>query len=221
MPIALDTVAKGKEIDKVRAQLANSETEFSSAERTARRLAKSLIDTPSSAVPADMDPYTFAAMQQGAANILLALDERNETVSRRRIRLALEQLRQALRDYHEDQPVAPERDPREIARWLVDTLEVPRSALAEVIGVSLRTYQRWISDSAGVKPKADEETRLRAVARIANHLRHGLSGAGVVSWFFRPFPELEGRRPADFLSQPDRMPELLRLASRSRSFNAS
>jgi hypothetical protein len=85
---------------------------------------------------------------------------------------------------------------------------------AQLLRVSLRTYQRWVS--ATTTPSGDEERRLRVVARFVTQLRHSLTGPGVVEWFVRPRADLDGASPADALDDPDRLEPLVAAAAASR-----
>src|SRR2546423_966963 len=82
-------------------------------------------------------------------------------------------------------------------------LDAPQPRIAELLGVSARTFQRWISESDSVAPEGEELRRLRIVSAVANHLRHALTGPGVLAWFERGHPLLRGSRPADLLDEPD------------------
>lgn len=168
-----------------------------------------------------MDPYLFLALQNGALAAYRAMHEPDPASERRQLRIALERMRQALRDFAEEAPVRDARHAKEVARWLADTVHVPQSQLAELTGTTPRTFQRWISANDATAPSGDEERRLRTVARVANHLRHALSGPGVVAWFQRPRPELDGRTPATLLDDPAAAPDLLALAAAARSSKAA
>jgi uncharacterized protein (DUF2384 family) len=111
----------------------------------------------------------------------------------------------------EDRPAA------EVARWLEATLvSVPQPRKAGLLGVGARTYQRWVSDRESTTPGAEEERRLRVVARIVNQLRHSLTGPGVIDWFEHPRADLGGVRPIDVLDDSDRLESLLAAAAASR-----
>ena len=107
--------------------------------------------------------------------------------------------------------------PKELARWLADTLEVPQRDLAALLGIDLRRFQRWISARERTQPEGEEARRVRAVARIAAQLRHAFTPAGVVAWFDWPRPELGGATPRELLGDPVRLPELVLAAGATRS----
>ena len=170
---------------------------------------------------ANIDPYLVLAFERGLIEALGGLHEEDAEARRTSVRIGLEQMRQALRDMLEELPVSETRSPKEIASWLVETLDVPMAQLSELIGVNPRTFQRWVSAAGSASPRIEEARRLRIVARVANHLRHALTSEGVIVWFSQPHPELKGRRPSTLLGKPDQAPLLLRLAAYARSAGAT
>jgi uncharacterized protein (DUF2384 family) len=137
------------------------------------------------------------------------------------LRVALESLRQGFAAIAESEPVADERSPKEVARWLAEKTEVPQNRLAELFGVSLRQFQRWVSPQERAQPEGDDARRVRAVARIVNQLRFSLTPAGAIEWFSWPRDDLDGRRPIELLDEPGRLPELTALAGSMRSTYAT
>lgn len=170
---------------------------------------------------AEMDPYFVVALQQGAISCLIGMETEDQTKKRRLMRLGLEQMRQAVRDLAEGLPVREDKPAKQVAQWLAGTLDVPQATLAELVDTSPRTFQRWVSSKDSAEPRGDEARKLRVIARIANNLRHTLSGPGVVGWFLRPNTHLKGAPPVALLGEPDAGEELLRLAAAVRSSAAS
>jgi hypothetical protein len=169
---------------------------------------------------AAFDPYLVIALQRATLAARNALDSADAAQERRRLRVALEQIRHALRDLAESQPIADERSAKEIARWMLDILGVPAGRIAGVIGVGPRTFERWASASDPTAPQDAAEARLRVAARLVNHLRHTLTGAGAVTWLERPRAELDGRSPSEALDDPEALARLTALASGLRSSGA-
>jgi DNA-binding transcriptional regulator YiaG len=220
MPVAAvdisDPAKAERELAEANARLAR-EAEVPAAVRgLVRDFAEGLAD-PAEPDWAHVDPYLVLALQQAAMGALLALSCDDPREERRRLRLRLEQMRQVFRDLAAGQPVDERRPADEVARWLVQTLDVPQSRLAPLLGVGGRTLQRWVSESDATRPSGEDERRLRVVARLANQLRHGLTGRGVAAWFERPRIELEGRTPAELLGDEQAFPRLATLASSARS----
>jgi hypothetical protein len=115
----------------------------------------------------------------------------------------------------EREPIGEDRPANEVARWLEGVLpSVAQPRKARLLGVSPRTYQRWISDQS--LPAGADERRLRVLARIVNQLRHSLTGPGVVDWFEQPRADLGGARPVEVLDDPGRLEPLLAAAAASR-----
>lgn len=175
----------------------------------------------SSADVRDVDPYLVVAFQQGLIGALRALDLLDESQERRQLRVSIERMRQALRDFVEEVPASEAESAADIARWLVEVLDVPVARIADLLNVSPRTYQRWLSVAETTKPHGDDALRVRVAARIANHLRHVYTGPGVVRWFDRPHPQLKGEAPVVLLRQVERLNELVNLSAASRSSAAT
>jgi putative toxin-antitoxin system antitoxin component (TIGR02293 family) len=183
-------------------------------------LADELVDLPEG-TPLRVDPYFLLAAQRALIGSLRALDSDDPAYARRQMRVRLEQLRQVYRDLAEGEVVYGERPPKEVAQWLVTVLEVAQARLAELVGVSPRTFQRWVSETDRVSPEGEDARRLRIIAAAANHLRHVLTGPGVVGWFEQPSQALDGRRPIDLLADPIEAPRISTLAASARSFTAA
>jgi len=168
-----------------------------------------------------IDPYLALIIHRAVIQAEEAVRQRDEASARDQLRVALESLRQGFAAIAESEPVADERSPKEIARWLADSAEVPQNRLADLLGVSLRQFQRWVSSRERAQPEGDDARRVRAVARIINQLRFSLTPTGAVDWFSWPRDDLEGQRPIDLLEEPAKLPELTALAGSMRSTFAS
>lgn len=164
-----------------------------------------------------VDPYLALVVHRS----VIRAGEAVRGGDRDELRVALESLRQAFAAIAENEPVADERSPKEIARWLTETAEVPQSRLAELLGVSLRQFQRWVSTTEETRPGEDDARRLRAVARIVNQLRFALTPAGAIDWFGWQRDDLGGRAPVELLDEPGGLPELAALAGSMRSTYAA
>lgn len=168
-----------------------------------------------------VDPYLALIIHRAVIQAEEAVRSTDEPAARDALRVALESMRQGFAAIAESEPVADERSPKEVARWLAETTEVPQSRLAELLGVSLRQFQRWVSPQERSQPEGDDARRVRAVARIVNQLRFSLTPAGAIEWFSWPRDDLDGRRPLDLLDEPDRLPELTAIAGSMRSTHAA
>jgi putative toxin-antitoxin system antitoxin component (TIGR02293 family) len=163
------------------------------------------------------DPYLLVALQKSLLAGLRALEHPDPQVARRELRVRLEQLRQVYRDLADARPVNADRPVKELVRWLVEVLDVPQGTLAELFGVSPRTFQRWVSATDVNEPVGEDARRVRIVANVVGHLRHVLTGQGALEWLERPHPLLGGRAPRDLLHDADALPHLTRLAASTRS----
>jgi len=126
--------------------------------------------------------------------------------------LHLEAVRHILRDAvdgpHGVEVASPAHALDQIDGWLPG---LGRAPLAELLGVTPRTLQRWSQDGGPVKPRVAVVTQLVAL------LRRTWTPEGVVAWFHRPRRDLGGRAPIDLLDDASRHPELLEAARRGRA----
>ena len=167
------------------------------------------------------DPYLAEHAFAGSARAAVALLEDDQQEARRQARLALEQVRQALRDALAQRAVADDVEPRALVHWLDRVLGLPQPQLARLVGTSPRTWQRWLAEVS--EPDQVQSWRLRQVAQLVVHLRHSLTGPGVARWFYRHHPLIkEGAgRPIDLLDDPEGLLLLKRLAAGLRSTQAT
>ncbi len=163
-----------------------------------------------------INPWLWIRVQGAALRAQAALREEDPR-RRRQLRLALEQMRFLFARIAEREPIGEERPANEVARWVERALpSVSQAQKAALLGVSPRTYQRWVSEREATTPTGRDERRLRVVARIVNQLRHSLTGPGVMDWFEHPRADLDGASPADILDDPGRLELLLAAAAASR-----
>lgn len=166
----------------------------------------------------EADPYLTTALWAAAFRADKALRHEDDRQRRRDVRVALEQFRHALRDITDNRPYDDGAPIRDVLTRTADVLTVPQKSLAELLGVSVRQLQRWLSDDAAA-PASDDAARIRMVANLVNQLRHSFTGPGVVSWFNRKHPVLR-RRPIELLVDPLSYPKLLGAAHAARAQSA-
>jgi hypothetical protein len=165
---------------------------------------------------ADVNPWLWIRLQGAALRAQAAL-RADDPQRRRQLRLALEQMRFLFARIAEREPIGEDRPASEVARWLEMTLpSVSQPRKAALLGVSPRTYQRWVSDREATAPAGRDERRLRVVARLVNQLRHSLTGPGVIEWFEHPRADLDGDAPVQMLDDPEKLERLLAAAAASR-----
>lgn len=163
----------------------------------------------------EVDPYLSTTLFASAFRAVKALRHDNLSERRRDVRIALEQVRHALRDIVDGSPFAADVPVRDVLVRLASSLNVPQADLADLLGVSTRQLQRWVSPDGPSFSGADE-ARVRIVAQIVNQLRHVFTAPGVLAWFQRPHPHL-GEAPIELLGDPSSYPRLRDLAVASRS----
>lgn len=161
------------------------------------------------------DPYLTTMLFAAAFRSERALRRRDAEERRRELRIALEQFRHALRDLLSSRPFDADAPVRDVLARTVEAVSAPQRDLAGLLGVSTRQLQRWLS-SDGPSPAGDDEARIRVLGQIVNQLRHVFTGPGVLAWFHRRHPVM-GARPADWLQDPLRYPELIAAAAGSRA----
>lgn len=168
-----------------------------------------------------IDPSLALIVHRAVIAAQQAIEEPGSPEARDRLRVALESIRQGFAAIAEAEPAGDERSPKEIARWLAETSEVPQARLANLLGVSLRHFQRWVSPQSPTEPEGEDARKVRAVARIVSQLRFALTPAGVIAWFDWPRADLRGSAPRELLDDPARLPELTAIAGSMRSTYAS
>jgi hypothetical protein len=199
-------------VDAVNDRLAAEPRVPAEVAREVARLAAAVRATPLERWTA-ADPYLALLVHRAVLDAQAAVEDG----ARDGLRIALERLSHALAALGEAEEVGDARTPKELAQWLVAAVEVPQRDLAELLGVDLRRFQRWISERERTRPVGEEARRLRALARRVGQLRHAFTPAGVVAWFDWPRPELGGATPRELLPDPVRLPDLLLAAGSTRS----
>jgi uncharacterized protein (DUF2384 family) len=100
----------------------------------------------------------------------------------------------------------------ELERWLP---HVSDQTIATLVGVDRRSLSRWRSQ--GGQPRRS----LRIFARLVAILRNNWDEEGVIAWFERPRRDLDGRRPATLIADPNAEDALLSAARSGRNQYAS
>jgi DNA-binding transcriptional regulator YiaG len=164
-----------------------------------------------------IDPTHAVIVLRSALSARRALEEPNSPASRDQLRVALESIRQSLTAISEREPVSAERTPKQIVQWLAAATEVSQARLAQLLGVSARQLQRWLSSGESAQPEGEDARRVRLVARIVNQLRFALTPSGTVEWFEWPRSDLGSRSPRELVDDPIEEPRLLMIAGAMRS----
>jgi uncharacterized protein (DUF2384 family) len=160
-----------------------------------------------------MDPYLRSALLTAVIHAMRA----DEDHDRRALRIAVERIRQALRDLLDEQPVW-RGGPKDAATWLrARGLSIEQ--LTELLQASETSVRRWTNPDDDTEPSGDAGDRVMVIAKIVNHLRHAMTPKGAVQWLLRPHPALDDRRPVEELKDPSSYRLLVNLASGARSFH--
>jgi uncharacterized protein (DUF2384 family) len=169
----------------------------------------------------NVDPDATILASTSMTEAVRACYHRAADDARDTLRIALGKIVYALTRIAESEPVSADRDPKEIARWLIDHAEVPQAEVAGLLGTPLRTLQRWASPNVPTAPTGEDATRLRLLAQLVSQLRHVFTPAGAVIWLRAPNGHLKGQSPIEVIAgDPARAPAVVELA-RSLRFQPS
>lgn len=208
------------ELNNATARLASSREADEEVTFAVHRLAQTLSETNPEWLGGS-DPYLVQAFLLGAVACADANSIGDGAKKRQQLRIPLERTRQALRDLLAERSVAQDEPAKQVVRWMVEVSQVPQHELADLIGVSPRTFQRWVSPAESAAPSGAEETRVRTLARTIDQLRWSMTPAGVVRWLQRPHPMLDGKAPIALLDEPGAYADLPRLGATARAMVAS
>lgn len=159
---------------------------------------------------AAINPLLLANLHAGTRRAATA----GFAADRTSLRMGLEAIRVALRDIADDAPITPTRDLADVTRWIDDVLtDIPDSDIADLLGVSARTWSRWL---AGTDPDPANAAVLRTLAATLSQLRASYTARGCLAWFDRPHPNLDGQPPRALLNS-DQPTKLLMTAAGERA----
>lgn len=178
-----------------------------------RRVAASIPETPEPLN--EMDPYLRSALLTAVIHALRA----EETDDRRELRIAVERIRQALRDLLDEHPVW-RGGSKHAAVWLREQ-QLSVNDLVDLLGASETTIRRWVNPDDPSGPSGEQAERVVVIAKIVNHLRHAMTSRGAVQWLRRSHPALDDRAPIDEVKDAESYRRLVHLASGVRSFVAT
>jgi AraC-like DNA-binding protein len=182
---------------------------------TARRLSVQV----SNDLPPQLDPESVAEARKIIINLLDHLELRDEerpldTLDQ--VFVAAEAVRHIIRDALDERTGVGDDDARRLVEYLKDALpRVTQADQARLAGISARHLQR-LSKDGGTAPR-----QLVLAARLVKMLRYVWNPEGVVAWFYRERPELDGHAPIDVAGNPGFERTLLRLARQGRAGHGS
>jgi uncharacterized protein (DUF2384 family) len=143
---------------------------------------------------ADFDPEWVAEFRGLLLDSLRAIQNEEPLDAFDQLLLNIEAMRHLLRDALDGHVEGSEEDVAAVVQQLQQWL--PRASqleMAGLMGISTRQYQRW------GQMRSQPTRRAQMVARLIAILRRSWTDAGVVAWFYRPRPELDGKAPVDVL----------------------
>ena len=182
------------------------------AEDTIRRLV--LLDDELHS--ADFAPEWVAEFRGLLLDDLRALQTEEPLDAYDKLLLNAEAIRHLLRDAIDGHVQGGEDNIGVVVEQLIQWLpRVSQRELADLMGISTRQFQRWAV--SGAVPSR----RAQLVARLVAILRRSWTPEGVVAWFYRPRPALDGRAPIDVLDDPAYEQELFLAVRQGRAQHGS
>jgi AraC-like DNA-binding protein len=182
---------------------------------TARRLSVQV----STDLPPQLDPEDVAEIRKIIVNlldVLEQLDERRPLDTIDQFVVGAEAVRHILRDALDEHVGVRDDDARRLVAYLKEALpRVTQADRARIAGVSTRHLQR-LAKEGGVPPR-----QLVLAARLVKLLRYVWNPEGVIAWFHRERPQLDGHAPIDVAGDPGFERMLLRLARQGRAQHAA
>lgn len=130
--------------------------------------------------------------------------------------IRLERVRHVLRDALDESLGVQDDDARQLGERLTSWLTgVPKREIAELVGVSTRTFQRFLQQGGPAS------NRMQLVARLVVILYRAWTPNGVLAWFRRPRPELDNSAPLDVLDNAEYEGALMTAVRRGRAGHGS
>jgi transcriptional regulator with XRE-family HTH domain len=165
---------------------------------------------------ADFDPEWVAEFRGLLLDIVRATQTKEPLDAYDKLLLNTEAIRHLLRDAIDGHVRGCEDNVGAMVEQLTQWLpRVSQAELAQLMGISTRQFQRWATSSAAPSRRA------QLVARLIAVLRRSWTPEGVVAWFYRPRPFLDGQAPVDVLSDPAHEQALLLAVRQGRAQHGS
>lgn len=182
---------------------------------TAQRLSVQI----SNGLPPDLDPASVGEIRKIIVNLLFGLDHLDADRPLDAIDqyvVGAEAVRHILRDALDEHVGNDTGDAATVIDYLADALpRVTQSDRARIAGMSVRHLQR-LGKEGGPSPR-----QLTLAARLVKLLRYTWNPEGVIAWFDRERPELDGQAPIDVAPDAGFEDLLLALARRGRAQHAA
>ena len=169
--------------------------------------------------PEDFDPEALAELRGILLNTVRAaesFDPERPLDSLDGFLVQAEALRHIVRDALDGRVAGAEDDAGTVVARLQTWLpQIRQKQLAELVGRSPRTVQRWAA--IGGRPTR----RLRLVGRLVALLRRAWTEEGVLAWFYRPRREFRGRAPIEVIDDVEYERPLMVAARQGRAQHGS
>lgn len=175
---------------------------------------KSLHDRLETDITAVLDKGHEKRLLLSALAAATALNIDDPKKRRIELRMALDEMLGTLDDLVDVAPLGSAVPIEDVLARTAAAVSAPQAKFAELLGISTRTLQRWLSGQA--EPSPEDADRARTVAELVAQLNHTFTPSGVIAWFHRTDPRL-GRRPIELLADPLRRAELISVATSARS----
>jgi len=164
----------------------------------------------------DFDPEWVAEFRGLLLDIVRATQTKEPLDAYDKLLLNTEAIRHLLRDAVDGHVRGCEDNVGAMVEQLTQWLpRVSQAELAGLMGISTRQFQRWATSSAAPSRRA------QLVARLIAVLRRSWTPEGVVAWFYRSRPSLDGQAPVDVLGDPAYERELLLAVRQGRAQHGS
>ena len=165
---------------------------------------------------ADFDPEWVAEFRGLLLDIVRATQTKEPLDAYDKLLLNTEAIRHLLRDAVDGHVRGCEDNVggmvQQLTQWLP---RVSQAELAQLMGISIRQFQRWTTSDAAPSRRA------QLVARLIAILRRSWTPEGVVAWFYRPRPSMNSQAPIDVLGDPAYEQELLLAVRHGRAQHGS
>jgi len=164
----------------------------------------------------DFDPEWVAEFRGLLLDIVRATQTKEPLDAYDKLLLNTEAIRHLLRDAVDGHVRGGEDNVGTMVEQLTQWLpRVSQAELAQLMGISTRQFQRWAASSAAPSRRA------QLVARLIAVLRRSWTPEGVVAWFYRARPSLNGQAPVDVLGDPAYEQALLLAVRQGRAQHGS
>jgi uncharacterized protein (DUF2384 family) len=181
-----------------------------------RAMARELADAQTEALHAGLAAELGVRLSAPLSQLLHVLlsDGIHGLGNRDRARLALVGIAEAFDEYRNGSGLWAEKSAPDLVNWLLAHVAAKQEDVAQWIGVSQRTLQRW---KAGASEAGhEEEDRLRSLVRLVAQLQYSYTPSGIAQWLTRPIAAIGERTALDVLNEPQTLERVEGIARKIR-----